>query len=141
MKNVQRPTESADSRPSVLQAHHESGISKKSKRGRKSVLSTKARKRRDKDAERAEAIIERTALKLEKSKGQARNIQTRSKTWDVVNKHGALSQQPKFLPDEDSAAQSESEAQETDEEMGVATAAAPPTSAAQQTDGSDEEIL
>ncbi|CRK04220.1 hypothetical protein BN1723_008849 [Verticillium longisporum] len=45
LKNVKAPAESVDARPSVLQAQHGAGITKRSKAGRKAVLSTKARRR------------------------------------------------------------------------------------------------
>lgn len=36
--------------------------------------------------ERAEAVLERTQLKIQKSKSQARTIQSRKKTWDEINR-------------------------------------------------------
>lgn len=36
--------------------------------------------------DRAEAVMDRTEKKVEKSKGRARNIQDRSKAWDDLNK-------------------------------------------------------
>ncbi|KAJ9142571.1 hypothetical protein NKR19_g7163 [Coniochaeta hoffmannii] len=84
LKNVQPPPESVNIRPAVLAAHHAGGVTKKTKR--KSQLSHKARLRQERNLERAEAIAERTALKVQKSKGQARVIQSRKKTWDELNR-------------------------------------------------------
>jgi len=50
------------------------------------VLSTKARKRQEKSMDRAEAVMDRTSTKVEKSKGSFRVIQSRKKTWDEINR-------------------------------------------------------
>ncbi|KAI0024411.1 Alb1-domain-containing protein [Xylariomycetidae sp. FL0641] len=83
LKDIQPPPTSVDYRPSVLSIHHGAGISKKQKKPRN--MSSKARKRHEKDQDRAAAIMERTQTKVAKSKGQARNIQSRRKTWDEIN--------------------------------------------------------
>lgn len=85
LKEVKPPTEI---RQPVLEAHTGSGI-KKSK-GRKAVLSAKARKRQEKGMDRAEAVMDRTEKKIEKSKGRARNVQDRSKAWEDLNKKALL---------------------------------------------------
>ncbi|KAB5563254.1 Alb1-domain-containing protein [Coniochaeta sp. 2T2.1] len=85
LKNVQPPAESINIRPAVLAAHHNSGVTKTTKK-RKSQPSHKARLRAERNAEKGEAIAERTALKVQKSKGQARVIQSRKKTWDELNR-------------------------------------------------------
>lgn len=79
------PEESINRRPAILAAHHSGGVTKNSKSGRKAVLSSKARRRHEKGMDRAEAIMERTAKKLQKSKGQARTLHERRKTWDEIN--------------------------------------------------------
>lgn len=84
LKNAQPPPESTNIRPAVLAAHHGGGVTKKTKR--KSQMSHKARLRQEKNLERAEAVAERTALKVQKSKGQARVIQSRKKTWEELNR-------------------------------------------------------
>lgn len=78
------PTESTDHRPSVLAIHQGAGVSKKQKPGR--AQSFRAKKRAERDQDKAIAIIERTETKVEKSRGSSRNIQTRAKAWDHVNK-------------------------------------------------------
>lgn len=83
LKNVKPPPTSSTTTPSVLAAHHNAGITKKK---RKVVLSTKARKRQEKSMDRAEAVMDRTTTKVEKSKGSFRVIQSRKKTWDEVNR-------------------------------------------------------
>jgi len=103
--------------------HATAGVNKKQKRGRKAVLSSKQRRRQEKGLDRAESIMERTVLKIHKSKTQSRKIQTRSKAWDEINKplHG---ERPKH---QSSNAQRDAEQEavdaiyaDTDEEMDVA---------------------
>jgi hypothetical protein len=67
----------------VLAIHHGAGVSKKIKRGRNQ--SSRAKKRAEKNQDKAAAIMERTETKVARSKGQARNIQARAKAWDEVN--------------------------------------------------------
>ncbi|KAK4242305.1 hypothetical protein C8A03DRAFT_11527 [Achaetomium macrosporum] len=86
LKEVRPPQESVDRRPAVLAAHHSGGVTKKAKSGRKAVLSSKARRRQEKSMGRAEAIMERTALKVQKSKSHAKVINSRKKTWDEINR-------------------------------------------------------
>lgn len=83
---MQPPTTSASThRPAVLGIHANAGVSKKTKRGRKSVLSTRARARHDRGLERAEAVVDRTATKIQKSKYAASLVETRKKGWDEIN--------------------------------------------------------
>ncbi|KAI0883312.1 Alb1-domain-containing protein [Annulohypoxylon maeteangense] len=83
LKNVQPPAESVDHRPSILSIHQGAGVTKKTKKSRN--ISFKARRRYEKGQDRAAAVMDRTEQKITKSKGQARTIQTRRKTWDEVN--------------------------------------------------------
>lgn len=100
----------------MLAIHQGAGVSKKAKQGRKAVMSSKARKRHEKDLERAEAIMERTALKVQKSKIQARKIQSVKKTWDELNAEmpGTAAGRRKAAGDQESDGD---EDQTTDEEM------------------------
>ena len=86
LKNVKLPAESSNYRPSVLAVHKGAGVVKASKNGRKTVLSSKAKRRQEKAMDRAEAVMDRTEKKAEKSKGRSRNVQERSKTWDELNR-------------------------------------------------------
>ncbi|KAH6680491.1 Alb1-domain-containing protein [Halenospora varia] len=86
LKDVKPPTDSKSTRPSVLAVHQGAGVSKKSKNGRKSVLSAKARRRQEKGADRAEAFMDKTETKVEKSKARGRTVQERSKAWEELNK-------------------------------------------------------
>ncbi|KAI1076314.1 Alb1-domain-containing protein [Whalleya microplaca] len=83
LKNVQPPAESVDHRPSILSIHHGAGVSKKTKKGRN--MSSKARRRHEKAQDRAAEIMERKEKKVARSKGQARTIYSRRKTWDEIN--------------------------------------------------------
>lgn len=85
LKAVRPPPESTNQRPAVLGLYQNAGVSKKTKRGRKTVMSSRARKRHDSALERAEAIVDRTALKVAKSKRSASNIEVRKKNWDEIN--------------------------------------------------------
>lgn len=49
-------------------------------------MSAKAKRRQEKGADRAEAFMEKTEIKVMKSKGKSRTVQERAKTWDDVNK-------------------------------------------------------
>ncbi|KAF9880982.1 hypothetical protein CkaCkLH20_01132 [Colletotrichum karsti] len=149
LKDVKPPSATTE-RPSVLAAHHNSGVSKKTN-NRKSQMSAKAKKRNEKAMDRAEAIMDRTSNKREKSKNSSRTIQARRKGWEDINKNIP---QKKF-PDEEDLEQEEMKARqqvaaekdwETDEEMeGADEEVASTTAAAQapppQNDDIDEEIL
>ncbi|KAK4168964.1 Alb1-domain-containing protein [Cladorrhinum sp. PSN259] len=84
LKEARAPQDSVDNRPAVLAAYRSGGVTKK-KGGRKSVLSSKARKRQEKNMDRAEAIMERTMTKVEKSKASAKVIDLRRKPWEIIN--------------------------------------------------------
>jgi hypothetical protein len=86
LKNVKPPAESVNYRPSILAIHHGAGVTKKPKSGRKVVLSAKAKRRQEKDLDRAKAVTDKKEKKIEKSKGRARTVQKRSKTWEELNK-------------------------------------------------------
>lgn len=92
----------------------------------------------------AEAVVERTSKKLEKSFSKARVVQSRAKKWDDINKDALKSRENAFaalMQDGDE----EDKEWETDEEMDAAKAdaAAPvqPTVAAPTLDDDDDEIL
>ncbi|KAI0129368.1 Alb1-domain-containing protein [Hypoxylon sp. NC0597] len=112
LKNVQPPADSADYRPSVLAIHQGAGVTKKTKKSKN--MSSKARRRHEKGQDRAAAIIERTEQKIAKSKGQARTIQTRRKTWDEVNNQIPATKKTSRAESIDEDDQEESE---LDEEM------------------------
>ncbi|KAI0471116.1 Alb1-domain-containing protein [Xylariaceae sp. FL0804] len=114
LKEVQAPAESVDYRPSVLSIHHGAGVSKKQKPGR--PMSSKARKRHEKAQDRAAAILERTAQKVGKSKGQARSIQSRAKTWDAINSTVTSSKKESKEPPAEEGKKQESDS-ELDDEM------------------------
>ncbi|KAL1881866.1 hypothetical protein Daus18300_000920 [Diaporthe australafricana] len=154
LKDVKPPPASVDSRPSVLGIHQNAGVSKKNKRGRKAVMSTKARKRHERGLERASEIVDRTSTKVLKSKKAASNVESRKKGWDDINaKAGdggvaAVAKANKFagLADGD-----DEDVEEVDDEMWEAeqetpVVAAVPSSTNVPTDApppqdDDEEIL
>ncbi|GAB0138700.1 hypothetical protein EsDP_00006926 [Epichloe bromicola] len=81
-----RTSASADVRPSVLDVRRSAGISKKVKPARKSRMSTKMRRRREKGLEMAEAVTERTGRKMQRSIVRAVSVQKRSRAWEDVNR-------------------------------------------------------
>ncbi|KAI1451984.1 Alb1-domain-containing protein [Annulohypoxylon moriforme] len=111
LKNVQPPSESVDYRPSILSIHQGAGVTKKTKKSRN--MSFKARRRHEKGQDRAAAIIDRTEKKITKSKGQARTIQTRRKTWDEVNNQIPANKKHQAEVEEEE----DQEASELDDEM------------------------
>jgi hypothetical protein len=122
-------------------------VTKKSKR--KSQLSHKARLRQEKNLERGEAIAERTALKIQKSKGQAKVIESRKKTWDEINR-ATLSREAARKKSKDEAGDAAVAAffAATDEEMDGAEPeeedggdASKPSIPASAPAGGEEEIL
>lgn len=86
LKDIKPPSRTTQARPSVLAAQHAAGVSKKSKRGRKSEMSAKARRRHEKGLEMAEAISERTSRKVQKSLESGRNVKERAAAWEKINK-------------------------------------------------------
>ncbi|KAH6892986.1 Alb1-domain-containing protein [Thelonectria olida] len=117
LKDIKPPSRISAARPSVLAVHQSAGVQKKAKRGRKSQMSAKARRRHEKGLEMAEAVIERTSLKVEKSLGRERVVKERSKTWEDVNKKAGFA----VLQDEGGQDEKqEDEGWETDEDMGGA---------------------
>ncbi|RYP48792.1 hypothetical protein DL768_005385 [Monosporascus sp. mg162] len=117
LKDVKPPGESINHRPSILAIHHGAGVSKKTKKSRN--LSFKARRRQGKAQDRAAAVIERTERKVAKSKGQARTMQTRRKTWDDINVQIPKSKK-KSDKDQDAEGEDEDSGSELDDEMGEA---------------------
>jgi hypothetical protein len=85
IKDAKPPREPKE-RASVLAVHQGAGVTKKSKNGRKSVLSTKAKRRQEKGLDRAEAVMDKKETKIEKSRGKARTVQERAKNWDDLNR-------------------------------------------------------
>ncbi|KAK5662789.1 hypothetical protein OQA88_6198 [Cercophora sp. LCS_1] len=91
LKNVKVPEDSSEKRPSVLAVHRAAGVSKKTKH---KVLSSKMRKRQEKSMDRAEAIMDRTANKVQRSKQSFKVIQSRKRTWEEVNKDATGTEVP-----------------------------------------------
>ena len=85
LKEVKLPDKNHIRRPAILAAHANAGVSKKTSK-RKSVISSRARKRRERAVNRAEAVLEKTILKVERSRGQVKTLQSRRKDWDQINK-------------------------------------------------------
>ncbi|AEO62792.1 uncharacterized protein THITE_2107393 [Thermothielavioides terrestris NRRL 8126] len=160
LKHVRPPQESVDRRPAVLAAHHSGGVTKKAKSGRKAVLSSRARRRQEKSMDRAEAVMERTALKVQKSKDHAKVIHSRKKTWDEINREVfQREEQPKlskkawakmqedamvaaFYADEDGDAEMEGAEVAAKEPSGVsAVPAQQATPPAPPPDDDEEEVL
>lgn len=85
LKTVQPPSESLNQRPAILGLYQNAGVTKRNKHGRKAVMSSRARRRHEKGLMRAEGVVDRTAVKVAKSKKAESNIAGRKKTWDEIN--------------------------------------------------------
>ena len=77
--------------------------------------------------DRAEVVMDRTSLKVQKSKGHAKVIHSRKKTWDEVNKEAfdkeappKLSKKAKAKLEEDAAVAEFYAGEDGDAEMGGA---------------------
>lgn len=112
IKDIKPPREPKE-RASVLAVHQGAGVTKKSKNGRKSVLSTKAKRRQEKGLDRAEAVMDKKETKIEKSRGRARTVQERAKNWEELNKKMLA----KKARDEALALEKENWVDEEDDEM------------------------
>lgn len=69
----------------VIPAAQEARISSKIGSRGGTILSTKARRRHKRGLDRAEAVGDRTATKIQKSRARARGTLERAQTWDAVN--------------------------------------------------------
>ncbi|OAA68751.1 Ribosome biogenesis protein Alb1 [Niveomyces insectorum RCEF 264] len=104
LKLAKPPLSGAESRPSVLGIHQAAGVTKKSRKtGRKAILSAKARRRQERGLDRAAAVLDRTAQKVQRSQSSSRTTQMRRAAWDEVNNRlqkevgaGAAKTQSKF---------------------------------------------
>ncbi|KAH8599827.1 hypothetical protein B0O99DRAFT_372939 [Bisporella sp. PMI_857] len=85
MAGSQTTQENNNYRPSILAVYQGAGVSKKSKNGRKAMLSAKA-KRQEKGMDRAEVVVDKQEKSIERSKERARIVQGRAKAWDELNK-------------------------------------------------------
>ncbi|KPM40802.1 hypothetical protein AK830_g5769 [Neonectria ditissima] len=149
LKDVKPPSRTAASaRPSVLAAHQSAGVQKKSKNNRKSQMSARARRRHEKGLEMAEAILERTSRKVEKSVGRGRNVKERSKAWDAINKAAEVEAADQLAEDklaalegEDGGAASDEEMNGADEKTLTAPATSEPVAAAPLPLDLDDDIL
>jgi hypothetical protein len=116
-------------RPSVLAARESSGVSKKKSQGRK--MSARARRRHERGMQMAEAVLERTSTKVEKSKGRGRAVQDRAKAWELINKKAAEEEQREKEEEDE-----KKEGWETDEDMD-----APEAKGAEANKGPDDDQL
>jgi len=132
LKKARPPSDSGSHRPSVLALRAAAGVSKK-KSGRKATLSAKARRRLDKSQDRAEQVMERTALKVARSRGQARNIDDRKRGWGDINSAAARADSKKARTDVEAEAWEDEEMESEDEEReeGDLPAALPPAGTGQ----------
>ncbi|PHH93363.1 hypothetical protein CDD83_5917 [Cordyceps sp. RAO-2017] len=149
-------TKTPTERPSVLAVHRSAGVQKKAKAGRKTRLSAKARRRHDRGLEMAEAVVERTRLKTERSVGRARTVQARRKAWDDINKETARTgagRRPAvnvfeaLARDDDDAGDEPCDGDDSEEDMAVGPGSGPaaarpkPDGVSASHDDDDDEIL
>jgi Alb1 len=152
LKDIKPPQRDAPLRPSVLAVQRSAGVTKKTKGGRKSQLSAKARKRQERGLQMAEAVMERTSKKVEKSKGRGKNIVERSQAWEKINKEAeaaerAMDDQSDDEHEDVEVDDSAAKTVDDDANMGTAEAAEVGSKDPQKSDGTylavdeDEEIL
>lgn len=122
LKDLKPPTATKTKQPSVLAIHQGAGISKKSKHGRKAVVSAKAKRRQEKGMDRAEAVLDKKEIKIEKSKDRARTVQERSKNWEELNKRMLA----KKAQEQAHTLEKEKEAEDEEMEVEQDTPASPP---------------
>ncbi|MCJ1411301.1 hypothetical protein MMC19_005389 [Ptychographa xylographoides] len=83
LRDVKPPTNSAVPHPPFLSTHHGAGIVKKKGKGK--ALSRQQRLRREKGLERAEAVMDKTERKLQRSSVKVKVVKERSAAWDDLN--------------------------------------------------------
>lgn len=124
--------------------HRSAGVAKKAKPTRKTHMSAKARRRHEKGLEMAEAVVERTSKKVQRSLGKEKLVKDRSRAWEKINKD-AEEQDEEESGDEKAA--DKADAWETDEEMDKEEAAvaeemaAPVAAVSAPVDDDDDVIL
>ncbi|KAK3185863.1 hypothetical protein K4F52_005317 [Lecanicillium sp. MT-2017a] len=91
LKEVQPPRDKYE-RPSVLAVHHSAGVQKKAGK-RKSQQSAKAKRRQQRGMDMAEAVMERTSKKMQKSHRRANTVQERRKTWEDINRFAGMAEE------------------------------------------------
>lgn len=70
----------------MLAARHDAGVTKKKKGTRKSVLSSRARRRQERGLDKSVAVLEKTLQKTERSQGSLQTVHARRKPWDDINR-------------------------------------------------------
>jgi hypothetical protein len=88
----------------------------------------------------AEAVAERTAVKVQKSKASARVIESRKKTWDEINKDPVIKSKGAFAALAEKSDESDEDMDE-DEEVQDAPVRVVPTPAVQNLHEQDEILL
>lgn len=84
VKNIKTPSFIKSLQPSVLAIHQGAGVLKRSNH-RKSVPSSKARRRHKRELDFAEKISDKKEKKIERSKNKARAVNERCKSWEELN--------------------------------------------------------
>ncbi|KAI9816874.1 MAG: hypothetical protein M1827_001519 [Pycnora praestabilis] len=122
LTSTKPPPESANQRPSVLAVHYGAGITKKSKKDR--PMSRQKRKRQEKGLEKAEAVMDKTEKKVQRSVGRQRVIKDRSAAWNDLNGKIAGSREKETESKEDEW--EDEDMREDEHDMGDASEAAGP---------------
>lgn len=115
-------------------------------------MSHKARLRRERGLQMAEAVAERTHKKVERSKVKSRTVVERAKRWEDINKFAQLEDNHGDAQESDDGADGEDKGWETDEDVSAgakttgtttksAPAAQPPVDEGYIAVDEDEEIL
>ncbi|KAL9119902.1 MAG: hypothetical protein Q9187_003541 [Circinaria calcarea] len=83
LKSVKPPPDSSIHRSSVLSVHNGAGISKR--KAKSKLLSRHQRIRQEKGMQRAEAVMDKTEKKVEKSFVKGKTVKERGTAWDDLN--------------------------------------------------------
>ncbi|KAI9792645.1 MAG: hypothetical protein M1835_007706 [Candelina submexicana] len=138
LKSAKPPPSSSNYRPSVLSAHHDGGISKKSKKAK--PISRQRRLRQEKGIERAEAVMGKTEKKVIKSIGKQRVIKSRRAAWDEHNERIVASKEVEDL-DKGSKLQSSAQKSASDTDSSMTPEREPVANVTAPTEIDEDEIL
>lgn len=133
----------------MLAVHHSAGVQKKAGK-RKSQQSAKAKRRQQRGMDMAEAVMERTSKKMQKSHRRANTVQERRKTWEDINRFAGMADEEGSGDEDDGAdkpagkaakAMPADDGWETDENIDDVEAATAEAAPAAQMDDDLDEIL
>ncbi|MCJ1224297.1 hypothetical protein MMC12_000942 [Toensbergia leucococca] len=88
LTSIKAPAESLDHRPSILLIHKGAGVTKRKAKGK--PLSRQQKRRHEKGVGRAEAVLDKTERKVQRSAVREKVVKERGVAWEEVNGKAAL---------------------------------------------------